>query len=559
MKEMIKIKLVFFWLFTLPYFLSAQIVYEPLNKDVYAYLERLSNKGIIELSSLVKPLSKKYISEKLIEVKSKIEMLTNLEKDELEFFEKDYFFEIHGFVEENNDKKYLSYFESDEAGRFRFFSYGDKTFKFIAFPILGINSTFQDRNRNVHSWMGISAYSYLLNNIGIGLSFETHNERGNKLDIERDFTPESGIIPEVHDYGKDIAYTELTSSISADWNWGDFIIAKDYIEYGYEKFGKLVLSNKTPSFPYIRLDLNPVDWFKFTFFHAWLSSLVIDSVKLNAYNRDIYRNKYFAWHSLTLTPLKGLDLTIGESVVYADRIELIYLMPFMLYYLADEYISDRHDKPGDANQQIFLTLSSKDHLPNTHVYGTIFIDELTIGGINGSLFINTTYGGATLRRQRTQLGFTVGLSVTDLPIDNLTFAAEYTRINPFVYGHHDSTQTYRNSSYLMGHWMGHNSDLIYLDLNYRFIRGLEANLWGAYIRKGSSDYSDQYTSNFQPHFLFGLRTNYNYYGLNLRYELLHELNFETRFKLTNISTEQTNGSFIDSQANEFSFSIYYGL
>ncbi|MBK9282731.1 MAG: hypothetical protein IPM51_00215 [Sphingobacteriaceae bacterium] len=198
-------------------------------------------------------------------------------------------------------------------------------------------------------------------------------------------------------------------------------------------------------------------------------------------------------------------------------------------------------------------------MSNTHFYGTLFIDELTIGGINGSLFINTTYGGATERRQRTQLGYTLGLSVTDLPVDNLTFSAEYTRINPFVYGHHDPGQTYTNSSFLMGHWIGHNSDLIYIDTKYRIIRGLEVNLWGAYIRRGSSDYSDQYTDNYQPDFLFGLRNNYKYFGLNLKYELLHELNIESRFKSTNISSEQNDGSFNDKQIKEFSFSIYYGF
>jgi len=555
---MMKIKLMLLWVLISLYPLQAQIVYEPLYKDVYPFLERLSFRGIIEFTDLVKPLSKKYISEKLIEAKNKIEMLTELEKDELEFFERDYFLEIHGFVEENKNKKYLSYFEGDEAERFRFFSYGDNTFKFVASPILGFDIAYPDKDRVFHSWMGLSAYSYLLNNIGISLYFKTNNEKGNNLDIKRGFTPKTGIIPELHDYGRDIAYTEVRSSLSADWGWGDIVIAKDYIEYGYEKFGKLVLSNKAPSFPYIRIDLRPVDWFNFTFFHAWLSSTVIDSVRLTAYNRDIYRNKYFAWHALTLTPIKGLDFTLGESVIYSDRIELLYMMPFMFYYLADEYISNRTGQPGDANQQIFLTLSSKDHISSTHLYGTIFIDELTIGGINGSLFISTTYGGATQRRQRTQIGYTFGLSVTDLPIDNLTLSAEYTRINPFVYGHHDPAQTYTNSSYLMGHWMGHNSDLVYLDLKYRFIRGLEANLWGAYIRKGSSDYSKQYEQP-EPHFLFGLRTNYTYYGLNLKYELLHELNFETRFKLTNLSTEQTNGSFFDNQIGEFSFSIYYGL
>jgi len=556
---MMKITLTILWMLITLYPLKAQIVYEPLNKDVYSYLERLSNKGIIELADLVKPLSRKYISEKLLEAKSNIKMLTELEKDELEFFEKDYFLEIECFAEKNKDKKYLSYFENDATERFRFFCYGDNRFKFIANPILGFDATYPNRDRIVHSWMGISAYSYLLNNIGISVYFKTNNEKGNNLDIKREFTPETGIIPEVHDNGRDIAYTEVRSSISVDWGWGDFVVAKDYIEYGYAKFGNLVLSNKAPSFPYVRIDLKPADWFNFTYFHAWLSSTVIDSVNLAAYNRNIFINKFFAWHTLTLTPVKGLDISIGESVVYSDKLEILYLMPIMIYYLADEYISNRVNKPGDANQQIFLTLSSKDHLKNTHLYGTIFIDELTIGGINGSLFINPNNVDFNNERKRTQLGYTFGLSITDLPFNNLTWAAEYTRINPFVYGHHDPAQTYENSSYLMGHWIGQNSDLFYLDLNYRFFRGLEANLWGAYIRKGSSDYSDQYTDNFQPDFLFGLRNNYEYFGLNLKYELIHELNFETRFKLTKISSEQNDGSFIDDQIKEFSISIYYGL
>jgi hypothetical protein len=406
--------------------------------------------------------------------------------------------------------------------------------------------------------MGISAYSYLLDNIGISLYFRTNNEKGDILDIVKDFTPETGIIPEVHDYGRDIAYTEVRSSIAYDWEWGDIIAAKDFLQYGYEKFGKLVLSSKAPSFPYIRLDLKPVDWFNFTYFHAWLSSLVIDSLKLEEYNRDIFRNKFLAWHALTLTPLTGLDFTIGESVIYSDRIEPLYLMPFMFFYLADDYISNRNGKPGDANQQIFLTLSSKNHLSNTHIYGTLFIDELTIGSINGSLFINPTYGGATQRRQRTQVGYTLGFSIADLPVDNLTISAEYTRINPYVYGHHDTAQTYTNSGYVMGHWMGHNSDLFYFDINYRFLRGLEATVWGSYLRKGSDDFSRQYIQP-EPDFLFGLRTNYKYFGVNLKYELMHELNIETRIKISGISTEQSGGEFIDEQINEFGFSLYYGF
>ena len=313
-------------------------------------------------------------------------MLNGLEKEELAFFEKDYYLEIEGFSKKNEDKKSLNYFEKDTAGRFRAFSYSDKTFKLNADPIIGYQVTFPGKDRNIHSWEGIYSYGYFSDNIGVSMDFRSNNEHGTNIDGEKDFTPETGIIPVGSD---NIDYTEVKSMVSIDWGWGNAVVAKDFIEYGYAKSGNLVLSNKAPSFPYIRLQLNPVDWLNFYYFHAFLSSNVIDSAKLAEYKRDIYINKYFAWHSLIVTPLKGLDISVGESVVYGSKLELVYLMPFLFYYYADDFLSDREGKPGDANSQIFLSVSSRNHLKNTHFYGTFFIDELTLRGISGTLFVDT--------------------------------------------------------------------------------------------------------------------------------------------------------------------------
>ena len=145
-----------------------------------------------------------------------------------------------------------------------------------------------------------------------------------------------------------------------------------------------------------------------------------------------------------------------------------------------------------------------------------------------------------------------------MPVDNLTITTEYTRINPYVYGHHDPAQTYTSSSYLLGHWMGQNADLIYVEFNYRFLRGLQASIWGEYIRKGSSDYSGQY-GDHQPPFLFGLKNYYTYLGLGAKYELIHDLNFEAKLRMNLVSNEQDGGSFEESQKNEFSIGAYYGL
>ena len=128
-------------------------------------------------------------------------------------------------------------------------------------------------------------------------------------------------------------------------------------------------------------------------------------------------------------------------------------MPFMFYFLADDFLNNRSENhKGDANSQVFFSLSSRNNIKNTHLYGTFFIDELTLAGLTGSILSNNKTTGSVLgsSRNRTQFGFTVGGSIADLPIDNLTLTSEYTKINPFVYQHHDPAQTYTNAGYLLG-------------------------------------------------------------------------------------------------------------
>ena len=194
--------------------LNAQIVFEPLNKDIYSYLDRLSQKGIIELNDLIKPLSRSYISRKLIDAGENIDMLTDLEKEELNFFEKEYFIELEYF-NKKNDNNSLSSFKN-LSNRYQLYSYDDNTFKFGAGPAIGYEISVPGNNRNIHSWVGMYGYGYFLNSIGLSLNFKTNNEHGNSIDINKVFTPETGIISVKHDHGKDIDYSEVNSAVSYD-------------------------------------------------------------------------------------------------------------------------------------------------------------------------------------------------------------------------------------------------------------------------------------------------------------------------------------------------------
>jgi hypothetical protein len=346
-------------------------------------------------------------------------------------------------------------------------------------------------------------------------------------------------------------YSESKAIIATDWSWGSFAIGKDFLEWGYGENGLLVLSQKPPSYGFIRLDINPVDWLQFNYVHGWLSSGVVDSNSI-FYNSSggksfSFVDKFIATHSLIITPTSGLDLSIGESIIYDEEIEFLYLIPIMFFRVADYQISGQSNAAG-GNAQIFFGVSSKGQIKNMHLYGTLFIDEISINELFDS------------NKQRNQFGFTIGGSITDLPIENLTLKIEYTKIYPFVYQHYIQTSDYKSSGYVLGHWMGHNADLVYASLNYRLLRGLQATVWGQYIRKGEDgDVDLQYKTQPQPPFLFGLRKNYGYLGAEIKYEYTHELFAKLNYQLTNSSIQQEDLSFIDTSMNEFYFSVYYGL
>lgn len=107
----------------------------------------------------------------------------------------------------------------------------------------------------------------------------------------------------------------------------------------------------------MRLDINPVEWLSFNYFHAWLNSDVIDTSDLYYTEHDdlrySYRNKYLASHTLTIRPTRGLDISLGESIIYSDELEAFYLIPITFFRLADHYLSKQSNSAG-SNAQFFF-------------------------------------------------------------------------------------------------------------------------------------------------------------------------------------------------------------
>jgi len=236
--------------------------------------------------------------------------------------------------------------------------------------------------------------------------------------------------------------------------WLRVQIGRDEIDWGPGSHSGLALTRNMPPADMIRL-ASRFRKFAFSSAHIWL--------------RTPLGAKYLAAHRIDFLPLPGLQIGAGESVIYGNRdIEMSYLNPLMLYHVAEHHLGDRD------NNTLFLNVSCT-LLRGTRLYAEYFIDDMT------STESLTRYFG-------NKFALMTGLLWSDpLGARDLDLRLEYSRVEPFVYAHHDSLNIYTHYDKTIGHWLGPNSDSAWLQAGYQIGRDLrlEANL--ERIRKGEGE------------------------------------------------------------------------
>jgi hypothetical protein len=514
----------------------AQVVYENHRSEVYNYLNRLSMKGIISFNDLVRPISRIYIEQCLDSLEAKSAQLSAIEKAELVFYKKEFTDAKMNGVEEKS-----RFFTKDANNRWRAISIQTSNFMMRVDPVLaaGIRTSNSSNIREYSS--GFRLYGYAGKKWAFHLSLNNINEKGTGLDTGRKANSETGINGRVASDGKSQSFAELRGGITYSFKNGSIGIGQDYLLLGYGENGRTILSDKAPTYPYIRLDYQPLSWLRFNYTHAWLNSNIIDSNR--TYNtgvspfggrREIFLSKFMAMHSLTFTPLKGFDVTLGESMVYSDRLNVGYLIP-VLFFKAYDNLTNNNNINAGSNGQFFLHLSSRNHIKNTHLYGNLFIDEIRIGTMFNQ------------NKSRNQVGMTIGANITDIGLPYLTIGAEYTRINPFVYRNLMPVQDYTSYNYSLGDWMGSNADRWILNMKYTPIPQLKLMMRYQYIRKGGMGTLDQqYFQEPQPNFLFDLQTKQREIRFQANYQWIPNLYLNASFSAQH-TTSRVSGAKFNNQ------------
>ena len=382
----------------------------------------MANEKFIELNSIIKPYSRKLIYKKLNEIKelqdsNKISLNKRQRKD-LSFY-------LQAYMLENNsptlqiDKHRLNLNKSNSlavaANPLGLF-YKDSVFALALQPILGASYSNNSNGGVTHTWGGASMIGYIGKNLGFYTNVRDNNV--SKLLIKPDYFVHTQGVP-IKNFGDEgVDYSEARGGLMYSWQWGNIGLIKDHIQWGTGYNGTNIQSGRTPSFAQIKLQLKPVSWFEFNYYHGWLVSEVVDSAHsywTNNTYRIVYFQKYMAANMFTFYPIKHLNISFGNSIVYTNESGggpmAAYLIPFLFYKAVDITLSG-YEKYGYAsnNNQFFFNISSR-NIKHLHLYFSLFADDIS----TRYFFDKELYNS---------FSYKVGFRLSNLYIQNLTITGE---------------------------------------------------------------------------------------------------------------------------------------
>ena len=467
----------------------AQNIPVPLTQvKLYDFLDELLADGVLVHQTAVRPYSRKQVATMLLEAQDADSLLNIRQKRDLAFYLNEYALERDTMV--SNYVQYTDHSTYNVSLVDPQFSYRskDSMFKMRLRPILGGNLLMSKKGVIFHRWYGaelqmdiakhLSIWGSLRDNSWSGdwlskTCFPTDNDRrlGARIhygasQMQPALMPIAGVQYKEANYGGDFSDSKGGISLYA-W-WGSISLQRENIQWGDAYHASNILSGRAPAAPMLALQLTPCKWLQFDYFHAWLISNVLDSTY--SYNENTtkpgqqainYRpmNKFMAANMLTITPIKQLSLSLGNSIIYAERnVQAAYFIPIAFFKSLDHLLT-KGVATQNQNSQFFASFSVRpvEHL---HLYGSFYLDEFAVKRLKPS------------NPENNPISYLLGFNWSGWPIKGLSLKAEFVRSYIAAYTHSIDVLTWQTNSYEMGHYMGDNAQSIYAELAYRPIRGM---------------------------------------------------------------------------------------
>ncbi len=500
----------------------SQTVYVSSEHWVYEFLERLEAKRLLSfVLNGTKPMTRDEIAGLLKSAYENRQKLNRVENEQLQFLLGEFREELADIYTRRETtrgrvtgSKWIGPVipELLYANGRNLFSVASGPLRFYWDPILfrkrlyanadtlsGAERVFEDSN-------GFVLWGTIGDNIGFYTNVRDTREWGTRVYPGREnLTVER--LGFVQGGGDQIYHDETRAYVVLNREYFYFQFGKDKNIWGPGYRGQLGLSDWATSYDFAKLQVT-ARRFKFT--GLWG---VLQHYDTNFFV-DNHEEKYIAAHRFEFAPFDFMELGVYETLIYSGRkFEPAYLNPVMFYRSAEHYLGDRDNATMGLDVELKL-------VPNTKIYGELFIDDLTTGRIGTGFYGN-------------KFAFLAGGYYVDAAgIRNLDVRLEYARVRPYTYSHKFELNSYRHYTTTLGHRIGPNADDLYLELGYRYSRRLKIFSYFEALRHGANMDSVNYGgSMFTPHgfrdsetvhFLDGILKKTKSTGVNISYELARE-------------------------------------
>jgi hypothetical protein len=508
---------------------SQEVPHPVKNTGVYDFLDELANNQIIEINSAIKPYSRLFISNRLREADTKREKLSPRQQKELDFYLKDFGKEFQAGKEWKR--------------RLDLFYYKDSLFSLTINPILG-GEIFSNSSGKATYWRnGAEARGYV-GRWGFYASLRDNHENPLLGKPEYLTKREGGHIKNGTDW------SDMQGGVTWSWKWGNIGLVKDRVQWGNNYNGANIFGGNNPTFVQLKLKVSPVKWFDFNYFHGWLTSMVVDSANsywvMNSYGKDyreVYHKKYVAANMFTFIPMKNLNISFGNSIIYDyENVNVAYLIPVFFYKSVDHSLTSGIN---NMNSQMFFDISSR-QLRKVHVYADIFIDELSVSRITNPDEWNF-------------ISYKAGIRLTDLPFSNLSFTTEFTYTYPLTFQHNVPTTTFETANFNLGHYMKDNSREWYVAFDYKPLRSMVINVFFIDAIRGP-DYTELGGSRIGNPPLASIEWHNTSFGLKTSYQVINDLYTWFSASFSNIrGDERWSPAYFYGEKNTLNFGVTVGF
>ena len=448
--------------------------------EIYDFLEELTTDGVISSNAAVKPYTRDAIGRMLAEAQRKDSLLDKRQKDDLQFYMQDYALELdtlptyYSYGHRHVTQWITGVSNLSLADPSLHILTKDKIFKMRVRPILGMDLSYNKHGLLMHRWYGAEIQMDIAHHLSIWGSIRDNSWNGQGIEGSRVTKPQylnniPGVQYKEANYGGD--FSDSRGGISLYMWWGSIGVQRERIQWGDAQHASNILSAHNPAVPMVTLQLTPCKWFQFDYFHAWLPSNVIDS---SYYYTERYKegetklnyrpaNKFMAANMFTFMPIKYIQFSFGNSIVYAERnVQAAYFIPIAFFKSLDHLLT-KGVNSENQNSQVFATITVRptDHL---RLYGSFFLDEFKFARLKKS------------NPEHNPVSYLVGFNWSGWPVKGLALRGEFMRSYIACYTHSIKVLDYTSNSYNMGHYMGDNSQSIFVQLSYRPTRSLRLTL-----------------------------------------------------------------------------------